>query len=237
MCTTLLALGCLSEVLGTDSRPLLSSHVTNAVAANAEDLVAKLESQTPELIVRAEGRAVCGISLPQRYAIDRNLVLLREFPELTNLSLMVSWKRPEVTPTGITSLQQVPRLRSLTIACAVTLKPGIFQSVCQIANLESLKLNLAVPPADEYGFVTNLPRLKELALYGVTNFTDQVLQQVVAAPHLEKLTLSGMKLTCEWTNLVQKSRSLTNVVLWTGGPTNLTWTRTFRTPSSAPKRR
>ena len=190
----------------------------------ARVLLQHIERDFPGYVVRGPGGGVYALTLPNRYASDAALTSVGELADLSELTIFSQAHAGDITALGLARLQSLTNLDTLTIQCQTTLNPGLLRAVCTLATLRNLTLNRALPPAAEYACLTNLTHLRILALYGVPNFGDAELEQLVNLPLLKQLTLSEAGTSETKLTIIRRFPSLTNAVFWGYGE-SLTWSR------------
>lgn len=195
-----------------------------AAESGQEMLIRELEAASTHYVVRGPTGAVYGLTIPGRLANDRTLSVVSGLPSLAELKLFIQSSGEDLTAVGVGTLRSLTNLDTLRISCAASLNPGVLDSVCRLKTLRFLSLNYAMPPVGEYSSLTNLVYLRDLSLYGVSNFGDAQFEHLTHLPLLRQLVLSQATISASWMSLMPRFPSLTNAIFWKDGEC-VSWSR------------
>jgi len=145
---------------------------------------------------------------------DQCLELLSHLVSVKEITITKRRSFDELTPRGISALQNLPHLGTLRIRCFQGLNAGVFKEICNLRNLRDLELIASFPPEREYICLTNLTKLTELHVNYCTNFTAQELLPLTNLIALRNLELSYDGLSPRSTNMLGRIRcQFTNCII------------------------
>jgi len=149
------------QLLASDDgggKPSVQSLMTRTEAEEFSEWVMGLEGNWSEAVARDDHGAITGLRLASEQATKPRLRQLATLPKLISLELYASAKHP-LTVRTVQQLAEIPKLERLAVHCSGVLDTEVWNALCGLRSLRSVKLNAAYPRQEDLNQVTNLIQL------------------------------------------------------------------------------